>query len=64
MKKFKKSTALPIALCVYVTVMAAYFLPRNHELDLMEKWGMVVVSYLIVGLLWLILKKKERMMKK
>ena len=64
MKKIKKSTALPLALFIYVTATAAYFLPRNTESSVTEKWVTVGVSYLIVLALWLVLRKKEAMMKK
>lgn len=64
MKKIKKSTGLTIALLVYVTLTAAYFLPRNTEIDTTQKWITVGASYLIVLLLWLVLRKKEAMMRK
>lgn len=31
MKKIKKSTGLTLALLIYVSATAAYFLPRNTE---------------------------------
>ena len=31
MKKLKKSTGLTVALLIYVSATAAYFLPRNTE---------------------------------
>ena len=37
-KKFKKSTWMPLALLVYTTAMAAYFLPKNTEISDTEKW--------------------------
>ena len=52
MKKIKKSTGVAIAFLIYVSVTAAYLLPRNTE---------VVGSYAIVLLLWLVLRKKEQM---
>ena len=51
MKKIKKSTGVAIAFLIYVSVTAAYLLPRNT----------VVGSYVIVLLLWLVLRKKEQM---
>lgn len=32
MKKIKKSTGLTLALLIYVSATAAYFLPRNTEI--------------------------------
>ena len=64
MKKFKKSTGLTVALLIYVSATAAYFLPRNTEISDMEKYVTVAVSYIIVLVLWLVLRKKEQLQQK
>ncbi|MGI6793246.1 hypothetical protein ACMYZ5_02800 [Bacteroides sp. KG68] len=64
MKKIKKSTGLTLALLVYVTATAVYFLPRNTEISETEKYVTVVVSYVIVLVLWLVLRKKEELQRK
>lgn len=61
MKKFKKSTNITIALLIYVSATAAYFLPRNSAISSTEKYITVGVSYLIVIILWLVLRKKEQL---
>jgi len=38
MKKIKKSTGLTLALLIYVSATAAYFLPRNTEISDTEKY--------------------------
>ena len=53
MKKIKKSTGVAIAFLIYVSVTAAYLLPRNTEVGQTEKILTVVGSYVIVLLLWL-----------
>lgn len=53
MKKIKKSTGLTLALLIYVSATAAYFLPRNTEISDTEKYVTVAASYLIVFVLWL-----------
>ena len=63
-KKIKKSTGLTVALLIYVSLTAAYFLPRNTEISASEKYITVGVSYLIVLLLWLVLRKKEALQQK
>lgn len=63
-RRFKKSIVMPSALFIYTTAMAIYFIPRNHSLSDTEKWGTVIVSYLIILALWWVLNKKEKMMKK
>lgn len=59
MRKLKKSTGLTLALLIYVSATAAYFLPRNTEISSTEKYVTVAASYLIVLALWLVLRKKE-----
>ena len=61
MKKIKKSTGVVIAFLIYVSVTAAYLLPRNTEVSQTEKYLTVAGSYVIVLLLWLVLRKKEQM---
>lgn len=63
-KKIKKSFLLPFILFLYTTAMAVYFLPRNTELSDKEKWGTIGMSYVVVALLWWVLRKKEKMMEK
>ena len=64
MKKFKKSTGLTVALLIYVPATAAYFLPRNTEISNTEKYITVIASYVIVLVLWLVLRKKEELQRK
>ena len=61
-KKIKKSTWMPLALLVYTTAMAVYFLPKNTEISATEKWVTFGASYLIVALLWYVLRLKEKRM--
>ena len=61
MKKYKKSTWLCGALFLYVTAMAIYLVPRNHTIGEMEKYVTIAVSYVIVLLLWLVMRKKEKL---
>lgn len=64
MKNFKKSTGLTVALLIYVSATAAYFLPRNTEISDTEKYVTVIASYVIVLVLWLVLCKKEELQRK
>ena len=59
MKKMKKSSALSLALLIYISATAAYFLPRNSAISVAEKYVTVFASYVIVLLLWLVLRHKE-----
>ena len=64
MKKLKKSTGLTVALLIYVSATAAYFLPRNTEISNTEKYVTVIASYVIVLAMWLVLRKKEELQRK
>ena len=55
---------MPLALLVYTTAMAAYFLPKNTEISDTEKWVTFGASYVIVGLLWYVLRMKEQRLEK
>ena len=59
MKRFKKSTSITIALLIYVSATAAYFLPRNTVISDTEKYVTVAASYIIVFILWLVLRLRE-----
>ena len=56
MKKYRKSIWLPVALLVYTTAMAVYF----TEISDTEKYLTVGLSYMIIALLWIVLRKKEK----
>ena len=51
---------MPLALLVYTTAMAVYFLPKNSEISDTEKWLTFGASYGIIALLWYVLRLKER----
>lgn len=61
MKKYKKSTWLCGALFIYVTAMAIYLVPRNHNISELERYLTVAASYVVVVLLWIVLRKKEEL---
>ena len=61
-KKIRKSVWMPLALLVYTTGMALYFLPRNTEISATEKWVTIGAAYVIIALLWYVLRLKERRM--
>ncbi len=58
-KKLRKSTWLALALFIYISAMAVYFLPRNTEITETEKYITLGASYVIVIVLWIVLRKKE-----
>ena len=64
MKKLKKSTWVTMALLIYFSVTAAYLLPRNTEVSDTEKYITLAISYVIVFILWLVLRLKEKLQKR
>jgi ABC-type nickel/cobalt efflux system permease component RcnA len=60
-KKVRKSTWVTVALLIYVSATAAYLLPRNTEMGDTEKYLTLAASYVIVFVLWLVLRKKEKL---
>jgi surface polysaccharide O-acyltransferase-like enzyme len=64
MKKPKKSTLVTLALLIYITATALYFLPRNSELTPGAKYISVGVAYALVLILWLVNRWKENMQQK
>lgn len=61
MRRNRKSVWLPVVLLMYTTAMAIYFIPRNTGVSDVEKYATLGLSYVIIALLWLVLRKKERM---
>ena len=61
MKKVRKSTWVTVALLIYVSATAAYLLPRNTEMGDTEQYLTLAASYVIVFVLWLVLRKKEKL---
>lgn len=59
LKKYRRSTWISVAMFVYVTCTALYLLPHNIMETSKEKWFSVILSYLIVLILWRILRRKE-----
>lgn len=63
-RKIKKSTGITVALLLYVTASAIYLLPRNTGVSDTEKYLTVGGTYFIILLLWLVLRKKEKIQQK
>lgn len=61
MKRIKKSTGIALAFFLYISATAAYLLPRNTEISRSEKCITIAGAYVIVFLLWLVLRKKEQL---
>lgn len=61
MKIYKRPLWMCLALVVYVTGMAIYFIPRNQEMSPTEKTVTVIVAYVLVVVLWLAMQHREKL---
>lgn len=61
MLRSKKPWLIPSLLAVYATGMFIYLIPRNHEAGMTEKMITVVSTYAVLIILYLLLKKKDKM---
>ena len=61
MLRTKRPWIIPLCLFVYTTGMFIWLLPRNDEASTSEKVITVVVAYAIILLLYVLLRKKDKM---
>lgn len=61
---YKKHKLIVGLLFVYMTGMYVYFFPRNNEMSDVEKWAIVAVSYLLLVILWFVLKRRDHLRNK
>ena len=60
--RFLKNPNLTVAvLAVYTAAVYIYFFPRNNEMSDTEKWLTVGTSVLMLALLWLLLRRRNRL---
>lgn len=60
--RFLKNPNITVAvLAVYTAVVYIYFFPRNNEMSINEKLLTVGASALMLSLLWLLLRRRNRL---
>lgn len=60
--RLPKNPNITIAvLFIYTTCMYIYLFPRNNEMSNTEKWLIVAVSYIVLAVLWFMLKRRNRL---
>ena len=60
--RFLKNPNITVAvLAVYTAVVYIYFFPRNNEMSIHEKLLTVGASVLMLSLLWLLLRRRNRL---
>jgi uncharacterized membrane protein len=60
MRRRGKAFWLPLCLLVYATMVAALYLPRETQVPLQEKLITLAVSYVVIALLWWVLRVQEK----
>lgn len=61
MRFFRNPNTTVAILAIYTAVAYAYLLPRNNEMSTTEKWITVGVSVIILALLWILMRKREKL---
>lgn len=62
--RFLKNPNLTVAvLAIYTAAVYIYFFPRNNEMSNTEKWLTVGASVVMLGLLWLLLRRRAKLRK-
>ena len=62
--RFLRNPNITIAvLAVYTAIMYIILFPRNEEMSSTEKWATVGASVAILALLWVLLRKREKLRK-
>ena len=63
--RFLKNPNITIAiLAVYTAGMYIYLFPKNTEMPDSEKWATIGVSASILALLWVLLRRKNKLRRK
>ncbi len=61
MRLFRNPNTTIAILAVYTAIMYAYLLPKNNEMTINEKAITVGSSCFILGILWYLLRKRDKL---
>lgn len=61
MRFFRNPNVTIAIFAVYTAVMYIILLPKNNEMSTVEKWVNVGVSVVVLALLWVLLRKREKL---
>lgn len=60
--RFLRNPNITVAvLAVYTALMFIIFMPQNNEVSITEKWVTGGVSVAVLALLWVLLRKREKL---
>lgn len=61
MRFFKNPNTTVAILAVYTAIMYIYLFPRNTEMSNIEKWATVGASVVMLAVLWVLLRRRNRL---
>lgn len=63
MRFFKNPNTTVAILAIYTAIMYIYLFPRNTEMTNTEKWATIGVSVGILAILWILLRRRNKLRK-
>ena len=63
MRFFKNPNTTVAILAIYTAIMYIYLFPRNTEMTNTEKWATVGISVVILAILWILLRRRNKLRK-
>ena len=63
MRFFKNPNTTVAILAIYTAIMYIYLFPRNTEMTNTEKWATIGVSVGILVILWILLRRRNKLSK-
>ncbi|MBQ8364458.1 MAG: hypothetical protein IJX41_01055 [Bacteroidaceae bacterium] len=63
MRLFRNPNTTVAILAIYTAIVYAYLFPRNNEMSDTEKWITVGASVVVLTILWILLRKREKLRK-
>ena len=61
MRFFRNPNITVALLAIYTTIAYAYLFPKNTEMSTTEKWATIAVSYGVLALLWVLLRRRAKL---
>ena len=61
MRFFRNPNTTVAILAIYTAIAYAYLFPRNNEMSDTEKWVTVGVSVVVLAILWVLMRKREKL---
>ena len=63
MRFIKNPNITVTVLAIYTAIMYIYLFPRNTEMTNTEKWATVGISVVILAILWILLRRRNKLRK-